>query len=102
MHAIQILLPLFKQNSEEIPKRYFTELKNELTEKFGGITAYTRSPATGFWKDTEDNTVRDEIIIYEVMADQLDKTWWQACRERLENLFLQDEIVIKTWEIERL
>ena len=102
MHLIQILLPLYKMNGEEISKKHFIELKNELTEQFGGITAHTRSPAKGFWKDTEDKTVRDEIIIYEVMADELDKAWWKSCRERLEHLFLQDEIFIRSWEIDRL
>jgi hypothetical protein len=102
MHSIQILLPLFNENGEEFSNKQFILLKNELTEKFGGITAYTRSPATGFWKDTEDKTVKDDIIIYEVMADELDKTWWQAYRKRLEDLFLQDEIIIRAWEIDKL
>ncbi|HEY0053756.1 MAG TPA: hypothetical protein VGB63_00240 [Pedobacter sp.] len=102
MHSIQILLPLFNENGEEFSNRQFILLKNELTEKFGGITAYTRSPATGFWKDTEDRTVKDDIIIYEVMADELDKAWWQGCRKRLEDLFLQDEIIIRAWAIDKL
>ncbi len=102
MHSIQILLPLFNENGEEFSNKQFIHLKNELTEKFGGITAYTRSPATGFWKDTEDRTVKDDIIIYEVMADELDKAWWQACRKRLEDLFLQDEIIIRAWAIDKL
>ena len=101
MHSIQILLPLFKQG-EPFPKHYYSDLRTGLTEKFGGITIYTRSPATGFWKESDDKTVRDEIIIFEVMSNELDKQWWEGCRKRLEELFSQDEIIIRTWEIDLL
>ncbi len=81
---------------------YYTSLKKELTEKVGGITTYSRSPAKGLWKETSDKTVKDDIIIYEVMAQGLDKAWWKSCRERLEKLFRQDEIIIRTWKVELL
>jgi hypothetical protein len=102
MHSIQILLPLYNQEGEAFPKQHYIQLRNEFTEQFGGITIYTRSPATGFWKENDEKTVKDDIIIYEVMAQELDKTWWQSCRQRLEHLFRQDEIIIRTWNIELL
>jgi len=99
MHTIQILLPIFNENGEAFPKEYYINLRNEFTEKYGGITAYTRSPASGFWKENGEKTVKDDIIIYEIMADILDKNWWQDCRKRLEHSFHQDEIIIRTWDI---
>jgi hypothetical protein len=102
MHSVQLLLPLFNQENDPFPHGYFSDLKNQLTEKFGGITAYTRSPATGFWKENDDKTVKDDIIIYEVMAPEMDKEWWHNLRKRLEKLFRQDVIVIRTWEIDLL
>lgn len=102
MHTVQILLPLYSPEGEPFPKKYFNDLKAELTEKFGGITVYTRSPATGFWKENEETIVKDDIIIYEVMATVLEKDWWKSFRKRLEQLFLQDEIVVRAWQIETL
>jgi hypothetical protein len=46
--------------------------------------------------------VRDDIIVIEVMTDALDRGWWQHFRERLEDTFEQDEIVIRAAAIERL
>ena len=102
MWQVQILLPLYNQDGEQFSSEYYSQLRVELTEEFGGITAYTRSPAKGFWKEDEGNTVRDDIIIYEVMAETIDKNWWRLFRERLESLFRQDEIIIRAWIIELL
>jgi hypothetical protein len=94
MHLIQILLPLYDNEGQALSGSLHAEVKSELTEKFGGLTAYVRSPAEGRWK-ASTTEVRDEIVIYEVMADSLDKDWWKDCRERLETLFLQDEIIVR-------
>jgi hypothetical protein len=102
MHTIQILLPLYNPEGEAFDKQYFNQIKTQLTERFGGITVYTRAPALGFWKESEEKTVRDEIIIFEIMADELEKDWWQYYREMLEKLFRQDEIIIRSWKIELL
>lgn len=102
MHAVQILLPLYSNEGEPFPKQYFQRLQTELTEKFGGITAYTRSPASGFWKEDATKTVKDDIIIFEVMTNELDKIWWKSYRKKLELLFQQEEIVIRAWVIETL
>ena len=75
-------------------------VRQELTEKFGGITTYTRSPATGLWKENEEKTVRDEIVIYEVMTKNIDTRWWKSYKRKLEDNFSQDEIVIRSMTIE--
>jgi hypothetical protein len=102
MHLIQIFLPLYNQEKNIIPADIFSGISKELTEQFGGITAYSRSPATGLWKENNEKTVKDEIIIYEIMAQNLDRNWWRTYKENLEKIFEQDEIIIRAWEVEVL
>ena len=102
MQLIQILLPLYNNQKEPFSQSVFTRIRQELTEKFGGITAFSRAPATGLWKENEEKTVKDEIIIYEVMADTLDQSWWQNYKKSLEKTFSQEEILIRTWQIQVL
>jgi hypothetical protein len=42
-------------------------------------------------------TVHDEIIVFEVMAETLDASWWKSYRLQLEREFRQDEIVVRAW-----
>lgn len=100
MQLIQLLLPLYTNQKELFPEEIFIGIQKELAEKFGGITTYTRAPATGLWKETEDKTVKDAIIIYEVMAEEIDKNWWQSYKTKLEELFKQDEILIRSWKVQ--
>ncbi len=97
MHLVQILLPV-----QEVSLESYDALSNELTEKFGGVTAYSRAPAAGLWKETAGSTVQDDIVVYEVMVDNLDRAWWTAYRSRLEKVLAQQEVVIRAYEIERL
>ncbi|MDB5263441.1 MAG: hypothetical protein JWQ14_2724 [Adhaeribacter sp.] len=99
---IQILLPLYNEEKEVFPEAVFTRIRGQLTEQFGGITTYSRAPATGLWKEKEDKTVKDAIIIYEVIAKTLDQDWWRNYKEHLEKIFRQDEILIRTWAIQVL
>jgi len=100
MHLIQILLPLYDKEQNIFSGEVFSGIRNELTEKFGGITTYSRAPATGLWKENEEKTVKDAIIIYEVMAERVDRNWWQPYKENLKRTFQQDEIMIRAWETE--
>lgn len=100
-YLIQILLPLYDNAGEPLPRALYAALRAELADRFGGLTAFTRAPAEGLWSD-EGRTVRDEIAIFEVMADDIDAQWWRAARERLERAFRQDTIVIRALAIRRL
>jgi hypothetical protein len=94
MHLIQILLPLYDNEGEAFGDAPFTQVRRELTEKFGGLTAFTRAPAQGLWKD-EGETKRDDIVVFEVMTDELDTEWWRRYRSALERIFRQDTIIIR-------
>src|SRR5437660_11958064 len=93
MQLIQILLPLYDNAGEPLPAELFTEVRQQLADRFGGLTTYSRTPAQGLWKD-EGETHRDDIVVFEVMADELDQEWWDGYRRKREQSFRQQESVI--------
>jgi hypothetical protein len=101
MYLIQILLPLEDDKGVRFPPEQYGRLAQELTDRFGGVTSFTRSPAEGRWKQGAQ-TAHDEIVVMEVMIDDLDRAWWANLRERLAREFRQEEIVIRCQPIERL
>lgn len=101
MHLIEILLPLFDNDRVRFPRAEFACVREELVERFGGLTAFSRSPAEGVWDEGEGRS-HDDIVIFEVMADELDRSWWRSYRADLERRFRQDEIVVRAREVERL
>jgi hypothetical protein len=101
MHLIEILLPVFDNDGERFPETKFTALRAQLTERFGGATAFMRAPAHGTNEDG-DKVQQDDIVIVEVMAENLDRDWWATYRRQLEKDFAQDEIVIRATSIDRL
>ena len=101
MHLIHIILPTSDDRDRPFPERMFADLRHELTERFGGVTVFSQGPAEGFWKN-EGGTCRDEIIVFEIMAEAIDAGWWSTLRERLELDFRQDEIVVRAIAMQRL
>lgn len=102
MHVIEIFLPLKRNDGSDQPRELFAELRRELVERFGGLTAFSRTPAEGLWESEDGDLDRDQIVIFEVMADQLDGVWWRSFRERLEEQFQQEEVMIRASAVERL
>lgn len=47
MHLIEILLPLNDNEGRPFESEKFSAIRESLTERFGGLTAFTRSPAQG-------------------------------------------------------
>ena len=101
MHLVEILLPLRDSEGHAFADRAFERVKEALTARFGGVTAFARSPAEGVWRNG-DGRERDEIVVVQVMSDSLDRGWWAEYRAALERDFRQDEIVIRALAIERL
>jgi hypothetical protein len=102
LHLVHILLPLFDPHGQRFPQALYARVKDELTEKFGGLTAYARAPAEGLWESQEGRTQRDDIVVYEVMAEELDRAWWKEYRQELEQRFRQRELVVRAQEAFRL
>ncbi|AJE03208.1 hypothetical protein [Geobacter pickeringii] len=100
MNLIQILLPLYDNGGKPFPQDEYLRVRDELTERFGGITTYVRSPAKGLWKESPTSTVHDDIVIYEVMAEVLDRQWWREYREELSRRFLQELLIVRVSEVQ--
>ena len=102
MHLVQLLLPVRDDEGRPFPRAQFDDLAHELTDRFGGLTAYTRAPAAGLWEEPSGEKQRDDIVVYEVMVERLDEEWWSGLRQRLEAQFRQRELVIRAQETRRL
>ena len=99
---VQILLPLYDNEGRTVGADLFGEVRRELTERFGGLTAHMRAPAKGLWKTDDGAVARDDIVIFEVMAEALDRSWWEGYRRTLEQRFRQEQIVIRATRLELL
>jgi hypothetical protein len=95
MNLIQILLPVNDNEGQHFEPDDFVQLRAELADRFGGVTTYMRAPARGLWRDDAGETTRDDIVIFEVMTDQLDRAWWSDFRKDLERRFRQDSVIIR-------
>lgn len=103
MYLVQILLPLYDNDGTALPKLEFRRVSSELAHRFGGLTAHTQAPAEGIWTEDENaHPTHDEIVIFEVMTQTLDRDWWGEYRQELERRFRQREIVIRAQLIEQL
>ena len=102
MYLVQLLLPVRDNTGSAHPRSHYDELARRLTDRFGGVTAYARAPATGLWEEPSGGTVRDDVVVYEVMAEELDREYWARLRRELEARFAQEELVIRAQETERL
>ena len=102
MHVIEIFLPLARNDGTPQPRQLFAQLRRELVERFGGLTAYSRSPAEGLWESEDGRVERDAVVIFEVVAVALDRGWWAELRTRLEREFAQEEVLIRAAAAERL
>jgi hypothetical protein len=101
-HLVQLLLPLERPGGARFPADVYREVTRELTERFGGVTAYNRAPASGLWEERSGRTEHDDIVVYEVMVESLDPAWWGEYRQALERRFEQEELVVRAQPMRRL
>lgn len=102
MQLVQILLPLRDDEGRGFPVRLFDDVAHTLTDRFGGVTAFTRTPAEGRWKPDTEKATAEDIIVIEVMVASLDRSWWHTYRLLLERTFKQQTIVVRAQSIELL
>lgn len=101
MYSIQLLLPIHDNQKDKFPAELFASVREELANRFGGVTAFVRSPAVGLWNESGDVN-RDEVVVYEVLAEELETHWWSTYRQTLEQRFRQEEILIWGTQIDKL
>jgi len=92
---VQIILPVRDNRGRKYPETIWRDLKRDMVDRFGGVTAYTRAPAEGVWAPSRAAAAREDVFILEVMVCRLNRHWWRALRRDLEQRLAQDEIVIR-------
>ena len=102
MNLVQLLLPLYDEHGDRFAQSMYDEVARELTQSFGGLTAYARAPAKGLWEERAGEVRRDDIVVYEVMVESLDAQWWREYRRKLEARFRQEELVVRAQAMQRL
>jgi hypothetical protein len=102
MHLVQVLLPLNDPEGRPFGPSVYAAVRQELTGRFGGMTAYASAPAKGLWKDDDGEVARDDIVVFEVMVDHIDTGWWSDYGERLRHEFDQDELVVRALPMQLL
>jgi hypothetical protein len=100
-YVVQIFLPLYDNSGEKFDASEYDSIRTALTEKFGGLTAYSRAPAEGSW-ERKGTVTRDDLVVFEVMTDHLNRTWWAAFRLDLETKFRQESVVVRATQCETL
>jgi len=98
MHLIEIFLPLSDNEGKRFAAAAYAGVRKQLADKFGGLTAFSRSPEEGI--DIGDGNERhDELVVCEIMTEQFDEAWWTAWRKQLEATFRQDRILIRRSDV---
>lgn len=102
MYLIQFFLPVYGNRGQPCAKAMFDEVRTELTDAFGGVTAFVHSPAVGAWESDTGAVCRDEVMLFEVMSQTLDRQWWHRYRTTLEERFGQEEVLVRATLVETL
>jgi hypothetical protein len=97
---IQILDRLYDNDGKSYTKSIFDQIWSELTDTFRGVTAFLRSPAVGLWEDQSGKVQRDDVVLLEVMASDLDRTWWHSYQRDFEQRFAQQSIAVRAIDVE--
>lgn len=98
MNLVQILLPVCDNQGRAFPATMYKDVKLALSRRFQGLTAYSRAAAEGLWR-TGKSVKRDDIVVYEVMTNGLNRKWWKNYRRELEKQFKQESIIIRVQKI---
>ncbi|WP_134090071.1 inorganic diphosphatase [Olivibacter sp. XZL3] len=96
---IQLFLPLYDSNAKPFPEKYYLTLRQELTDRFGGVSIYMHSPVSGIWNDEKGRKEKDMLVVYEVMVDRIEVDFWTSYKKKLAKTFKQDELLIRQMEI---
>jgi hypothetical protein len=101
MFLFEILLPLYDNEGRRFGAGEFDRVRDELAARFGGVTSFRRAPGEGVWREGGEES-RDRVVIFEVMAGELDRAWWRGYREQLERRFRHEKMVVRASEFEEL
>lgn len=94
MHLVTILLPTADNGGHAYPEAALRDIQHCLTERFGGLTTYSRAPAKGVWLRGKERD-NDDIVVLEVLVESLDSVWWKGFKGDLESKLDQTELMIR-------
>ena len=94
MHLIELFLPCDRGDGTPVGEDELQEVVASLADRFGGATAFTRTPAQGLWKSATA-VEEDRIVNVEVMVEDLDMPWWRNYRAALEKQLQQQHVLIR-------
>ena len=98
---VQWLLPLQDNAGRRFPQALYAQVRAELTQRFGGVTAYPHTPVVGLWED-DGEVQRDELVLFEVVVEDFDRDWWRHYRAELCTRFRQEAILLRAMGCEVL
>jgi hypothetical protein len=100
---VQLLLPTVDGEGVKVPLSKMRSLARELSDRFGGVTSFLRAPAEGLWQPHENAPAeKDDIVIFDVMAEDLDEAFWRSLRVRLKADLGQSEIIVRAQPVDLL
>lgn len=102
MHLVEIYLPKYDAAGSEFPHALYARTRHELLEHFGALTAHSLMPLSGLWTTPEDEILHDDVIVYEVIAERVERSWWSGYRKKLEERFPERALVVRSNEISLL
>ena len=102
MVLIQLLLPASDSVGTGVAAEAIATTRMELVQRFGGVTAFLRSPARGAWTSPEGRVEHDDVVMVEVVAPAFDRGWWRGYASVLKQRFNQEEILIRATQISLL
>jgi hypothetical protein len=95
---IQMLLPI----TAGVSQHEFERTRDELVERFGGVTAYVQTPAQGLWTRPDGRQEADRLIMVEVVAPAFDRSWWHGYASDLAARFDQQVIHVRALAVDVL
>ena len=102
MVLIQLLLPAVQATGPGDRVALLAQTRQELAERFQGLTAYVRAPAKGLWTAPDGHTEQDDVVMVEVVTEAFDRAWWRTYAATLAVRFRQEAIHVRSLSIEML
>lgn len=99
---VQLILPVYDNDGVPLARELFAQVRRELIDRFGGVTAYTRAPAEGSWESPEGTVRRDDVVVVETMTDSLDRKWWADYSRELAARFRQETVIVRALTYESM
>lgn len=101
MYLIRFYLPLRDNQGTAFPPQMFRAVEAELSRRFGGVTAHLQSPARGLWQRGA-RMQADEVVTFEVLVEQANRSWWADYRKALERSFRQEKVMLTMQSVDVL